>query len=143
MGTPVFAGRPPRVDKPKWLTNGLHMNNWCERWAQVKIPSLQVAWFNGNGYESWEVSLAQCCTTFRCSSPINVYCRQSSLSVVCVRMFGVPGMGLRQEMGRPFGASAQCCGFSDGKGSSDRQSGYHTRPRSSRQATGFTARCGR
>ena len=47
-------GLAPDVDKLKWITAGKRMTNWCERWAQVKIPSIQVSWFNGHGYETWE-----------------------------------------------------------------------------------------
>ena len=50
----------PNVDKPKWLSNGKAMDNWCDRWSgnpasavKNKISELQVAWFNGLGYESW------------------------------------------------------------------------------------------
>eukprot|EP01050_Picozoa_sp_SAG11_P003101 SAG11_NODE_168_length_13643_cov_5.436651_4_plen_124_part_00 len=57
----------PNVDKPKWLTNGKAMHNWCDRWSgdrgteeggQLsglnKTAELQVSFFNGLGYESWE-----------------------------------------------------------------------------------------
>ena len=35
-------GLAPDVDKLKWITAGKRMTNWCERWARVKIPSIQV-----------------------------------------------------------------------------------------------------
>ena len=54
-------GAAPAVDKPKWLTNGKFQTNWCDRWSgnpalpnKHKIPEIQVSWFNGLGYESWE-----------------------------------------------------------------------------------------
>jgi hypothetical protein len=30
------------------------MTNICDRWAQSKTDNLQTAWFNGQGFESWE-----------------------------------------------------------------------------------------
>ena len=30
------------------------MTNVCERWAQDHTNALQLAWFNGVGFESWE-----------------------------------------------------------------------------------------
>ena len=56
----TYTGAPPQVDKPKWITNGKRQNNWCERWALVKIPSLQVSWFNGLGYETWGECACAC-----------------------------------------------------------------------------------
>ena len=52
---------PPDVDKPKWLSSGRAVTNWCARWSgspgngdKNKISILQVAWFNGLGIETWE-----------------------------------------------------------------------------------------
>ena len=51
----------PDVNKAKWLTRGKAMTNWCDRWSgdaanpgKTKEPELQVAYFNGLGYETWE-----------------------------------------------------------------------------------------
>lgn len=50
----------PDVDKPKWLTRGKTMTNWCDRWSgdpvkgATKGSEIQVAFFNGLGYETWE-----------------------------------------------------------------------------------------
>ena len=51
----------PDVNKAKWLTRGKAMTNWCDRWSgnpaepgKKKTPELQVAYFNGLGYETWE-----------------------------------------------------------------------------------------
>ena len=58
----------PNVDKAKWVSNGKAMTNWCDRWSgdrgvnlahaggleKNKTAELQVAYFNGLGYESWE-----------------------------------------------------------------------------------------
>ncbi len=43
----------PMVSKNKWLETR-HMVNVCDRWARDKTDSLQAAFFNGVGYESWE-----------------------------------------------------------------------------------------
>jgi len=43
----------PMVSKNKWL-EPRHMVNVCDRWARDKTESLQAAFFNGVGYESWE-----------------------------------------------------------------------------------------
>ena len=43
----------PDVDKPKWLTRGKTMTNWCDRWSgdpvkgATKGSEIQVAYFNG------------------------------------------------------------------------------------------------
>jgi hypothetical protein len=63
----------PNVDKPKWLTNGKAMHNWCDRWSADrateeggklsglnKTAELQVSFFNGLGYESWENVWVSC-----------------------------------------------------------------------------------
>merc|ERR1712232_528566 len=44
----------PVVDRFKFLTRGKFMTNVCDRWAKTKTDNLQMAWFNGDGYESWE-----------------------------------------------------------------------------------------
>jgi len=44
----------PVVDRFKFLTRGKFMTNVCQRWAFAKTDDLQSAWFNGDGYESWE-----------------------------------------------------------------------------------------
>merc|ERR1719424_1583507 len=43
----------PSVDLWKWL-EPRRMTNVCNRWAINKTNDLQAAWFNGDGYESWE-----------------------------------------------------------------------------------------
>ena len=51
------------VDKAKWLTKGLATTQWSSRWSGVgegrtalkgKLPQIQICWFNGLGYETWE-----------------------------------------------------------------------------------------
>jgi len=44
----------PVVDRFKFITGGKFLTNVCDRWAQDKTNNLQSAWFNGDGYESWE-----------------------------------------------------------------------------------------
>jgi hypothetical protein len=43
----------PLVSRYKWLESR-HMVNLCERWARDRSDQLQLAFFNGVGYESWE-----------------------------------------------------------------------------------------
>ena len=43
----------PTIDRSKWL-EPRHMVNLCDRWAKSKTDDLQLAFFNGYGYESWE-----------------------------------------------------------------------------------------
>lgn len=43
----------PMVDRYKWLETR-HMVNISDRWAQDKTADLQFAFFNGEGWESWE-----------------------------------------------------------------------------------------
>jgi iron(II)-dependent oxidoreductase len=43
----------PGVDRYKWLQSK-HRTHVCDRWAQDRTDELQYAWFNGQGYESWE-----------------------------------------------------------------------------------------
>jgi len=43
----------PSIDRAKWL-EPRHMVNLCDRWAKSKVNDLQLAFFNGYGYESWE-----------------------------------------------------------------------------------------
>ena len=43
----------PGVDRYKWLETR-HRTHVCQRWAQDRTDELQYAWFNGDGYESWE-----------------------------------------------------------------------------------------
>lgn len=44
----------PVVDRFKFLSHGRFLTNVCDRWAKSKTDNLQFAWFNGDGYESWE-----------------------------------------------------------------------------------------
>ena len=43
----------PQVSRNKWLVPA-HMVNVCSRWRRDKTDNLQLAFFNGVGYESWE-----------------------------------------------------------------------------------------
>ncbi len=43
----------PEINRSKWL-EPRHMVNLCDRWAKSKTDDLQLAFFNGYGYESWE-----------------------------------------------------------------------------------------
>ena len=43
----------PGVDRYKWLQTR-HLTHVCDRWAHDRTDELQYAWFNGDGYESWE-----------------------------------------------------------------------------------------
>jgi formylglycine-generating enzyme required for sulfatase activity len=43
----------PMVDRFKWLETR-HMVNVCDRWNHDHTDNLQYAFFNGEGYESWE-----------------------------------------------------------------------------------------
>ena len=43
----------PGVDRYKWL-QPRHLTHVCARWAHDRTDELQAAWFNGDGYESWE-----------------------------------------------------------------------------------------
>ncbi len=43
----------PEVSRNKWLVPE-HMVNVCSRWRRDKTDNLQLAFFNGVGYESWE-----------------------------------------------------------------------------------------
>ena len=43
----------PSVDRYKWI-EPRHLTNICERWAKNHIDGLQMAFFNGDGFESWE-----------------------------------------------------------------------------------------
>ena len=45
---------PPMVDTKKWLTNGKHNTNICDRWQQNKFTMAATAWISGIGLESWE-----------------------------------------------------------------------------------------
>ena len=47
-------GTVPLVDRFKFDTKSQYMTNMCERYATNKTNNLQHAWFNGDGYESWE-----------------------------------------------------------------------------------------
>ena len=60
-GPNIHGNSMPDVDKAKWLSFGKAMTTWCARWTgdpnnqeKSKIPQLQVAYFNGLGYETWE-----------------------------------------------------------------------------------------
>ncbi len=43
----------PMISKNKWL-EPRHMVNVVDRWTRDRVDSLQAAFFNGVGYESWE-----------------------------------------------------------------------------------------
>ena len=43
----------PKVDRYRWLETP-HMVNISDRWAHAKTDDLQYAFFNGEGWESWE-----------------------------------------------------------------------------------------
>ncbi len=43
----------PQVDRARWL-EPRHMVNVCDRWNRTKTDNLQFAFFNGEGWESWE-----------------------------------------------------------------------------------------
>ena len=44
----------PLVDRFKFITHGRFMTQICERYAKNKTDDLQFAWFNGDGYVTWE-----------------------------------------------------------------------------------------
>ena len=46
--------KAPVVDRFKFVTEGRFLTNVYNRWAKDKTNDLQSAWFNGDGYESWE-----------------------------------------------------------------------------------------
>ncbi len=46
-------GFVPQVDRFRWL-EPRHMVNVCDRWNRSKTDNLQFAFFNGEGWESWE-----------------------------------------------------------------------------------------
>lgn len=50
----MFANAVPVVDRFKFLTRGKFLTHACDRWSTNKTDNLQAAWFNGDGYESWE-----------------------------------------------------------------------------------------
>ena len=43
----------PTVDKWKWLYPR-HLTNICARWNQNHTDDMQHAFFNGDGFETWE-----------------------------------------------------------------------------------------
>jgi iron(II)-dependent oxidoreductase len=43
----------PQVDRSRWLETR-HMVHVCDRWNKSKSDNLQFAFFNGEGWESWE-----------------------------------------------------------------------------------------
>ncbi len=51
--SPKYAQFVPKVNRYKWL-EPRHMANISDRWNRVKTDDLQVAFFNGIGWESWE-----------------------------------------------------------------------------------------
>ena len=65
---PLAVSGAPDVDKSKWLSNGKAMSSWSDRYSgspvaadqydskmcNSKIPALQVQWFNGLGFQTWE-----------------------------------------------------------------------------------------
>jgi gamma-glutamyl hercynylcysteine S-oxide synthase len=48
-----YAQFVPKVNRFKWLESR-HMANIADRWNRAKTDDLQVAFFNGIGWESWE-----------------------------------------------------------------------------------------
>mmetsp|Transcript_50215 Transcript_50215/g.92764 ORF Transcript_50215/g.92764 Transcript_50215/m.92764 type:complete len:725 (-) Transcript_50215:50-2224(-) len=44
----------PVVDRLKFFSSGKFMTNVCNRWMKRKVNDLQFAYFNGDGYETWE-----------------------------------------------------------------------------------------
>ena len=48
-----FGKGIPHVSKHKWLESR-HMVNICWRWSRDRIEQMQISFFNGTGYESWE-----------------------------------------------------------------------------------------
>mmetsp|Transcript_12622 Transcript_12622/g.28877 ORF Transcript_12622/g.28877 Transcript_12622/m.28877 type:complete len:603 (-) Transcript_12622:67-1875(-) len=45
----------PGVDKMKWLDEkGRHLTHVCDRWSKNRAEAIQLAFFNGDGYETWE-----------------------------------------------------------------------------------------
>lgn len=45
----------PGVDKLKWLDpKGRHLTHVCDRWSKNRTSAIQLAFFNGDGYEAWE-----------------------------------------------------------------------------------------
>src|SRR5579863_6752759 len=55
MSWGYYSGFPfvPQVDRFRWL-EPRHMVNVCDRWNRSKADNLQFAFFNGEGWESWE-----------------------------------------------------------------------------------------
>jgi len=54
LGWGYWAYPPvPLVDALKWL-EPRHRTHVCDRWARNHINDLQAAFFNGDGFESWE-----------------------------------------------------------------------------------------
>lgn len=54
MSVPTTYPEAPVVDRFKFVTEGKFLTNVCNRWAKSRTDDLQNAWFNGDGYESWE-----------------------------------------------------------------------------------------
>jgi hypothetical protein len=44
----------PLVDRFKFVTQGQFLTQICERYTKNKTDDLQMVWFNGIAYESWE-----------------------------------------------------------------------------------------
>mmetsp|Transcript_38058 Transcript_38058/g.89062 ORF Transcript_38058/g.89062 Transcript_38058/m.89062 type:complete len:747 (-) Transcript_38058:149-2389(-) len=44
----------PQLDRLKFFSSGKFMTNVCNRWAKRKVDDVQSAFFNGDGYETWE-----------------------------------------------------------------------------------------
>lgn len=44
----------PVVDRFKFISEGKFMTNVCDRFSKDHTDNLQMAWFNGDGFESWE-----------------------------------------------------------------------------------------
>jgi iron(II)-dependent oxidoreductase len=43
----------PPIDRYKWI-EPRHLTNVCERWARNHTDGIQIAFLNGDGFESWE-----------------------------------------------------------------------------------------
>ena len=56
----------PLVDRFKYVTDGAYLTSICERYAKNKTNDLQLAWFNGAGFESWENVWGKLSSNLRC-----------------------------------------------------------------------------